>query len=777
MNKETKSAKFFGALAEQIIRFRWIAIILLVLLTAFFLKSAKGLVFDNSSEIWFVEGDESVAVMKEMEENFGNDDFVSVFFYQNEDGKFTPEMLRKIEKLSTELEETVPYVKNMTWLGNVEWIESGNDELKISGFMEELPETQGEVDEKMSLALTEKSYVDSLISKDKSMLALYLDLTPYPHKEEDKNPRAAVAEAVNKVVHQDKYQDMTIYVFGGPNSSYDYNKLVGADGKKLFMYSVIVMLGLLFWLGRGVRAVLIPMAVVVISVFWTMGFIPLAGFTANLLTISVPTLLICVGIADSMHYISSFHDCADEGMGRRDSLRAGLAKSGLAMLFTSLTTAVGFLSFVVTHVKPYREMGVYIAAGVVSALIITLMLVPAGYSFGRDKVKRAKKASEEDFFDRMLMRIHRLVIAYPKSIIAVFILLSVVFVFGAAKVQMESNTLKLVKPGNPYRDNMDFVGERMGGIMSVEFMIDTGRTDGVKSADFMKKLDDFQTYLESQKEAVKVASVADVLKKMRKAMHNNDIDYYAMPDKDDTVAQYMLMYEGSGGSDINKYVAFQSDKIRLVVRTPAISTAECRSLRDKAVHKADELFGSSVKISMSGSVYRYLRLNDLLGEAQKSSFLAALVSVFLLMLIVMRSFRLGIISMIPNIFPVVMALGIAGFIGMNVDAILLCFAPIIIGVSVDDSIHFFSRFRNEFRESENYVQALKKTYLTVGRPIVFTTIVLVIGFLPLSLSSLTGYLKMSFMFGWAFSWALIADLFLAPAIILLTKPLGMEKGE
>ncbi|MGE4319227.1 MAG: RND family transporter [Deferribacterales bacterium] len=777
MNNHIKSEKLLYRTAGLIMRFRWAVILLLVVLTAFFIRSAKGMVFDNSADIWFVEGDESIAVMKDMEKNFGNDDFVSVFISQNSDGKFTPEMLKKIDGLSADLENTVPYVKKMIWLGNAEWIESGGDELKISGFMDDLPETQEKTDEMLSLALTENSYTDYLISRDKSMMAVYLDLTAYPSKDEDVNPRKTVAEAVNSVVQKSEYQDLKIFVFGGPNSNYDYNNLVGSDGKKLFLYSVIVMLALLFWLGRGIRAVLIPVTVVVISVCWVMGFIPLAGFTANLLTISVPTLLICVGIADSMHYISSFYDCADDGMSRHDSIRQGLAKSGMAMLFTSLTTAAGFLSFVVTHVKPYREMGVYIAAGVIFALVITLLIVPSFYSFGRSGVKRARKTTDDDFFDRQLGRIHLLVTSRPKSVIAVFILLTAVFLFGAFRVQMESNTLKLVKQGTPYRDNMDFVGEKMGGIMSVEFMIDTGAQDGIKKADFMKKLDELQNYLEERKEAVKVISIADVMKKMRKAMHNNDSEYYLMPDKDDTVAQYMLMYEASGGSDINKLVAFQSDKIRLIVRTSAISTAECRALRDAALEKADELFGGSIKITMSGSIYRYLRLNDLLGEAQKTSFLAALVSVFLLMLVVMRSFKLGIISMVPNIFPVVMALGIAGFTGMFVDAVLLCFAPIIIGVSVDDSIHFFTRFRNEFVHTGNYVRALKRTYMTVGRPIVFTTIVLVIGFLPLSSSVLTGYMKMAFMFGWAFSWALVADLFLAPALIMTARPLGKEKGE
>jgi len=776
--KFNKTGEKLRAIISQVVRFRWISLLLVVLLTMFFMSNMKNLVFDSSADIWFVEGDESVQIMKEFEDSFGNDDFVSVFLKADKSGKFTPEMLRQFQEISYRLEESVPYLKKLTWLGNVEWIESNEEGLKIEGFIPDIPNDQSVIDALLDKALTEESYVNAMLNADKDLIPLHMELYKYKGNDEDKNPRYSVAKAIYKVLEDEKYKNLEMITLGGPAGQYQYDQLVALDGKRFFLMTVVIMLVLMAWVGRGVRGVLIPVLVVVLPVFWTLGAIPFMGITINFLTMSLSTILICVGIADSMHYISAFHDYADVGVDRKKSLLDGVGLVGRAILLTTLTTAIGFLSFLATDVKPFREMGLYVSLGVVFAMLATFFLVPSIYSFGKEKVKPMKRRAEGrmDLFDKMLDGVYRLVINYPKSIVIVFLVISVVSVYGMSLAKVESNTLKLIKTGNEYRDNLDYIGDKMGGVMSLEFMVNTGRDDGVKTAEFMKKLDEFHNSLEDLNEVSKVTSITSVLKKMRKALHNNDESYYAIPDKDDAVSQYLFMYETSGGDEMDKMISFSSDRVRVTAKTSSISTGECRLIHDFAVAKAKELFGDDVTVVMSGGVYRFLRLNDILGEGQKSSFIAALLAIGLVMIFLMRSLKLGLISMLPNVFPVIISLGLIGLMGVYIDVILMSFAPVIIGVAVDDTIHFFTRFRKEFDAGNGYEESLRKTYMTVGRPIIFTTMVLVLGFSPFIFSQLTGYVKNGFMMGWAFSWALLADFLFAPALIMLTKPLGKDKG-
>lgn len=777
-NNRSKYSAFLHNLSGQVIRFRWLAMALALMVTVLLFMNMKNLVFDSSADIWFVENDESIVIMKQFEDAFGNDDFVSLFLKPDSNGKFTPEMMRKFNKISYELEDRVPYLKKLTWLGNVEWVDTITDGISIDGFMDPIPDTQKEIDGLLDKALTEPSYVNAVISEDKSLVAMHLDLYHYTEdNEEDKNPRYSVAEAVYKVINSDEYKDLDIIVAGGPAGQYEYDALVAADGKKFFLLTIAIMLALMTWVGRGFRGVLLPILCVVLPVFWTLGSIPLMGFTINFLTMALPTILICVGIADSMHYISAFYDCADAGVGRKKSIMDGLGITGKAIIMTTMTTVIGFLSFLATDVKPFREMGLYVGLGVSFAMIVTFLLVPSVFSFGKDAVKPAKKRSKGggDIFDKLLNGVYKIVVGHTWKVLIFFSFLTIVSIYGMTQAKVESNTMKLIKEGNQFRDNIDYIGDKMGGVLSLEFMVDTGEPDGVKSAEFMKKLDTFHHKLEELDDVTKVSSITSAIKKTRKALHGNDSSYYSIPDDDKALAQYLFMYEISGGDDMDKMVTFTSDKVRVTAKTASLSTFECRRVQDYAIKAASEIFGDDVKVVMSGGVYRYLRLNDILGEGQKSSFIAAMLAISVVMIVFMRSFGLGMISMIPNVFPVMISLGLIGLLGIYVDVILLSFAPVIIGVSVDDTIHFFSRFRKEFDAGHSYEESLRRTYMTVGRPIIFTTMVLVLGFSPFLFSQLTGYIKNGFMMGWAFSWALLADFFFAPALLLITKPLSKSK--
>jgi len=773
---------FWSKLTAHIIRYRWLWLMGVIAVTVFFGTQMSKVRFDNSNDLWFVEGHRFLKAKERFDEAFGNYDFVYLLFTR-EKTPFTPENLKAMSTLAERFMETVPYAHKVIWLGNVERIRGlvGDEQaVLIEDFLPEIPVTQAGIDTKLKEALTEPDFVDNLISQDGSVLTMLIELDTYPGEAEDINPRYSVAEVVNKVLAEPAYNGLKPYIAGSPHLSYEYDALVEKQASKLFLLILVVMAALLLWLGRGPRGIIVPLLITFIAVFWTIGSIGAIGFAVNLLIIALPTMLICVGIGDSMHGIAAFHDHVDRGESRIDALKKAFDEVGGAIMLTSLTTVFGFLAYLTTHVKPYREMGVYVACGVFYAFVLTVILTPILYSFGKEYPrtirKRNSQANTGDLFDRWLQWVYRIVVNHFRTIIVFFCTVLALTFWGYTKMKVDSNTSKMFFKSVPLRRTMDLIDERLGVNFSLEYLLNTKKDAGVKDPQFMAKLDRLMTLADDHPLVTKSTCVTTVLKKMRRALHGNNPEFYALPESREALAQYLFLYESSGGDTLDRLVGFTYDQARLTLRLKSLSTSEAREISDFMHAAIDELFpDGEASILEAGGIRHVLALNDILFEGQRNSFLAALSVITLVMIIVLRSVKLGLISMIPNVAPVFVTMGFMGLMGLYLDVITISFAAVIIGVAVDDTIHFFTRFKVEFNKSGNYKDALQNTLGSVGRPITFTTMVLVIGNGVFLFSCLLGFFKLGLLFGFAFLWALLADFFFSPALIMVLKPLGPER--
>ncbi|PIE39862.1 MAG: hypothetical protein CSA51_03815 [Gammaproteobacteria bacterium] len=350
-------AGFFGKVSDHILRKRWWYLAGVILITVFFLSQMRTLRFDNSSEIWFVEGHRALEAKARFDEAFGNYQFVYLLFTR-EKTAFTPENFKRMAELADALEESVPYAKRVLWLGNAERIRgAGEQEVRIAPFFETPPATIEEIDEKLDEALQEPSFVGDLISPDKTALSMVVEFYTYPSKEEDLTPQKTVAEAVDAVLARPEFVSLSPWVSGIPHFNVQYSELAKRDMGKLSGVVVLVQMVLLFFFTRGVRGVIVPIGITILAVLWTMGTVGLIGFTLNLLSSAIPAMLICVSIGDAMHAISSFYGGLQRGLSRSKAVSAAFAEVGLALMLTSFTTAIGFLAYLSSEVVPYREMG------------------------------------------------------------------------------------------------------------------------------------------------------------------------------------------------------------------------------------------------------------------------------------------------------------------------------------------------------------------------------------------------------------------------------------
>ncbi|RKY43867.1 MAG: hypothetical protein DRP81_06360 [Candidatus Omnitrophota bacterium] len=765
---------FFARLAGGILRFRWLLLLLVFLLTIFAFYEMRNLRMDNSNESFFLEGDPTKLLLYKFRDTFGNEDFVYVLIETKD--FFKPDTIRLIKKLAEDLEKHVPYVKDMKFLGNVEYVEGVKGGIEISDLIEEIPKTPEEMRFIKERAMNEPLYLDNLISRDGRTAAILLECERYPDEKTD--PRKEIPPAVYKVLAKPEYADLKVYAVGTPIIDYEMDKMTAREMSLFGIICIGLEMLILFWVARGVRGVVTPLLVVILSVFWTLGVVGILGWTLSIMVIMLPTLLICVGIGDSIHIISEFQDQEHHGLDRREAIIKSLALVGIPCLFTSLTTAAGFLSFLGAVIKPIREMGVYAAIGVIMAFILSLIMVPIIFSFGKNKRKVKEKETSEDrndVFDRVLKGIAFLNLRYPKAILGIFILLIVVSIFGYTLIEVETNSIEFMSKDLPVRQAYDYVDSHMGGSMSLEVMLNTGKENGIKDIEFLRQMETLQNRIDKHPLTWKTTSVIDILKKMNRAMHENRMEYYTLPETKAQAAEYLFLYETSGGEELDKLVSFNYDIARINVRTKSLNTKDVRTFIADISKFAKENLNPSAKVEYTGTMPWVKAMSDYVAQSQKRSFILAFLAITCMMIIVLGSFKLGIISIIPNVFPVLISLGLIGFIGVYMSIPLMIFAPIIIGVAVDDTIHFFMRYRREFDRIGTYEGALKSTLSTVGRPIMFTTMILVTGFSVFALSDMYNLVHFGLMSVFAFIWALLADLFMSPAILLLFKPLGPER--
>ena len=795
------TSRFFASFAELLLRRRVLVGILVSLVTVASIMTFGSFRVNSRNEIWFVENDPQLLVLEKFERIFQNDDFVYLLV-QSEDF-FNEEILRRFGSLAEDLERTVPFVADATWLGSAEYIEGRADDVVIDDVMPSIPTTAEEMAEMRRRAFAEPLFINSLISEDGKTAGLLLEMGRYPNRDEfDGDPRKLIGPAVREVLARPEYDGLELLVTGSPLIDEEMDHLVAREMTTLMLGCVLVQMLILFWVGRGWRGVVVPLLVVNLSVAWTFGAIWLYGYELNVMVAMVPLLLVCVGIGDSMHLISEFQDRRDAGLEPRDALIAAFSHVGLACVLTSLTTAAGFLSFLAAPVRPYRELGVYSATGAVCALLLTFLIVPLFYVPWRTRSEQGSAIAEDqreapkrqwlrpgrqkqleghgnrdDAFDRLLSSVHALVVRRPRTIVAVFTALAALAMVGVQRVEIQSSTIKLFSPRVQLRQTYERVDEMMGGTMAIEIMFDTGEPNRVIEPEFLRKMERIEKFIKDYPRISQTASVLDIMRQMRRAFHENRQEYYALPETREEVSQYLLLYELSGGENKEKFLTYEYDVARLTARTRSLDSRDVEQFLDAVQAEAEAVFGEDAdSIQYTGFMAFLGVMAKRIATGQERSFAAAALVITVIMILLLRSIRTGLISMIPNIFPVLMTLGLMGMTGIYLDLGLMSVSAIIIGVAVDDTIHFFLRLRREFAQHQNYSAALERTYDSVGRPIVFTTVTLTIGFSVLMISNVTGMVKFGMLAGYAFSWALLADFLFAPALVLLTRPLGPERN-
>jgi len=739
-------------------------LVVFVILFAAALYPALQIETDFNLENFFPKEDPTINDYQYLEQEFGRDDNVIMVGFRNET-LLTPPVLSDLKSIVDSV-ANIPYVTDVRSLWSAEQIESDGERLSFDPFLHaDSLETLKSAD--LRADLLEDTFVNGfLINETADVTAFYIEIA------DDRNnfeTRDRILGNLDRILapYRDRYD---FKISGIP---YYRNQYVHYLNREIIIYILLSSLLIVFvlWiLYRSFTGIIIPILIVWLTIVFTLAVMHLTGGFFEVMSSTIAPILVCVGIADSVHMISKYDDARVHGRSRKYSIREMLITLGYATFLTSITTAVGFGSLFTSNIVPMMRFGIYTAAGVMIAYVITIFLLPTGLSMVKVKsVFKDKSARIFTMFTNFLEWVSRINQQHYKAVTIGVFALTALIGSGIFLLKINGKVFDELGHNTEPIQHAQFFTDNLTPPFPMEFIIDSGRENGITDPEFVRQLEAFTRELESRSEFERIISFNTLLREIHHAMVPETTARKELPGNSNLVAQYLLLLEFSDSDALERFTDFNYQKVRVSTNVKDIGSYRINQLQDSLSTYLAGVFPSS-KITITGSTILSADLNEKIVSSLFKSILLAFVLISILMAFLFRNSRLVFISLIPNILPLVFIAGVMGFTNIDIKASTAIIFTVAFGIAVDDSIHYLARIRVEMKRGKNLFDALHTTTLKTGRAIIVTSVLLVAGFSSLLTSVFQSTANMGLLVSLTVVSALIADLFLLPSLFYWIKP-------
>ena len=796
----TQIEKWFEHLAQAIYRYRIMTIIIMLTLSGLLIVQLPKITIDTSTEGFLHDDDPALLSYNAFRDQFGRDEVVIIAIKAQE--IFDHRFLKRLKALHEELEDNVPFLEDIISLINARNTRGEANELIVEDLLESWPNTRKELEIIKKRALSNPLYQNLLLSEDGRFTTIVIQTNSHsgldqqgdvldgfeddaPGADEKEYEAAAptyltdhensqVVAAVKQIVNKYNTPDFSIYLAGTPVVTHFLKRAMMNDMRKFIALAVITVALLLFVMFRRITGVVFPLFIVILSLLSTVGAMALTGTPIKLPTQILPSFLLAVGVGTSVHILAIFFQRFDEKDNKADAIAYALGHSGLAVVMTNVTTACGLMSFATSEVAPVADLGIFAGVGVLIAFINTIFLLPALLALvplrSRPKSDSSRTATR---MDRFLTSVSRFSTTYPKAILIVSAVIVCMSLAAAAKIRFSHHPLGWFPENNSIRVATEKLDREMRGTINLEVIIDTSRENGLYEPDILNRLEDAAVFAEAQTyEDVfvgKAWSLTTILKEINRALNENREEYYTIPQNQQLIAQEFLLFENSGSDDLEDVVDSQFSKARFSMKGPFKDAVHFAALLGTVDHYFRDKFPDA-DITLTGMMVLLAKTinNAILSMAK--SYVIALVVITLLMMVLIGRIRIGLLSMIPNLMPILLMLGVIGATPISMDLFTMMVASIAIGLAVDDTIHFMHNFRRYYEQTGDPQLAVYKTLHSTGRAMLVTTIVLSIGFFIFIFAGMNNLFNFGLLTSFTILMALAADYLVAPALMVLVNP-------
>lgn len=748
---------------KQILRFR-IPIIFITL----FLVVASGwgmqfLTFKTDYRTMFSEDNPQLEAFDNIQNNYTKTDSVFFVIKPHTGDMFSPRSLQLLSEL-TDAGWTLPHSIRVDSIANFQHSRAVGDELIVEPVLEDSEKVTPEVSARIKdIVLNEPQLAGKVISLDGKVggVNVMINLPENASRELDEVGSAARAM---RDEFQAKYPDYDFYLTGIAYVNFAMELLMEDDMRTLIPIMTVVVFGVLLLMLRSFTGTIATLFVVSFSIVTAMGVVGWLGYFLTGPSGSASTIILTMAVADCVHILVTYYFYLRQGETKKEAMTHSLKINLQPVFLTSLTTAIGFLTMNFSDVPPFGDLGNIVAIGVLMAFIFSITFLPAIVMIlpGRIPKQDQNRGHSIEPFTEFVIR-QRTKLLWGTALVS---LLAMAFI---PRNEIDDDFVKFMKQGVEAREASDFASKNLSGFYAMEYSIASDSEEGIYDPHFLRQIDRFSSWLQSQPEVAQVTTISDVFKRLNKNMHGDDESWYRLPTDKQLSAQYLLLYEMSlpFGLDLNNQVNFDKTATRIIVTLKDQSTKQMLALENKYENWLKQNM-PDLKYSAASTTLMFSHIGITNAKSMLIGTTLALLLISLILVVAFKSPKLGLLSVIPNLMPAALAFGVWAIISGQVGMSLTVAIGMTMGIVVDNTVHFLSKYLRARREQGySAEQAVRFAFSNVGVALLVTNFVLIAGFLVLAQSNFTLNSSMGSFTALTFFLALVVDFLFLPPLLLL----------
>ncbi len=758
----------WNKLAHIIIKYRLSLVILLVVITVFMAYLGRGVEMSYTLSNTVPSDDPDKVYYEQFRELFGEDGNV-VAIGSKDSSLYRLDNFKAYRDLS----ETISHLEGVNELISLPLLhrlkkDTANARFDLEKIFSSFPAQQKGLDSLLQVAKEQKFYSGQLINPDNGALLMLISI-----KKDVLNTkrRLALTEEMQEAGQAfSKDTGIELHYAGLP---FVRSVIAGKVAKemKLFLLLSVMVTGLILLIFfRAWNAVVFPMIIIAIVVIWVLGTLSLFGYKITLLTGLIPPVIVVIGIPNSIYLLNKYHQEYEKHGNKMKAISTVTRKIGLVTLITNFTTAIGFLVLLSTDIVILKEFGTVAGINILATFVVSIILIPSVFSWLPAPTGKQLKHLRFRPLDKALNVLDALVHrrrTYIYISTAAIVALSIV---GMYKIDTVSYMVDDIPEKSQVKKDLLFFERNFSGIMPLEIVVDTGKRRGVTQIKNLKKVEAFETFLESHRDISKPVSVVSFVKASKQAFYNNNPERYQLPTKRER--GYILRYLKNQSDDtglLTSFIDSTSQKMRISLKVADIGSNKMDSLLYQVIApEIDSLFGGTdINVHVTGSTPLFIRGNDFLIENLRLSLLLAFGIIAIIMAILFANVRMIILSLIPNLIPLLITAGLMGYFHIPLKPSTALIFSIAFGISVDDSIHFLAKYRQELFANNFFVSvAVSKSIRETGASMIYTSIVLFAGFVIFAGSGFGGTVALGILTSTTLLIAMFTNLIVLPALLL-----------
>ena len=760
---------FWAKIARLILRNRIIILVLLAIMTFFMSMQWDKMRFSNSQANLLPDHHPVNLEYLSFLKQFGEEGNVVVLAVKDS-SLFTPIKFNRWNKLSKQL-GAFPEVDFVLSTDNLQELikDTVKQEFVMQPFIKQTPKTKKEVDSLTNHLFNDLPFYDNLIYNKKthtirSVIYLDKDIVNTSVRKD------FILEDLSTLVKNfEKETGLDVHVSGMPYiRTMNSQNIIDEIGK--FILAALGVTSLIFFFFfRSFRATIISMFVVIIGVMWAFGILGLLQYEITVLTALIPPLIIVIGIPNCIFLINKYQQEVKKHGNQALSLQRVISKIGNATLMTNVTTASGFATFIITDSKLLKEFGIVASINIIGIFVLSLLIIPIIYSFMSLPKHKHLKHLNTKWIETFVSWMERIVRERRITVYIVSIGLLVASIIGIYQIDISGSPIEDMPKKAEFFHDIRFFEQEFDGIMPVEIVVDTDRPKGVLKPSTLKKMDELGTVINEIPELSRPVSVVDLVKYSKQAFYSGIPKYYQLPtSQENTFIMDVARKSADNGNLLSSFVDSTGQVARMTTYMKDVKTARMETIEAKLKENIDKIFPADrYKVTMTGSALLFLKGTKYLVKNLIMSLALAIGLIAVFMAYLFRSFRMIVISLIPNLLPLVITAGVMGFVGVPIKPSTILVFSIAFGISVDDTIHFLAKYRQEL--TSNHWRIKKSVYAALretGVSMFYTSIVLFFGFSVFIISSFGGTVALGALVSATLMFAMLANLILLPSLLL-----------